>query len=64
LIALGALHHLVGDAAALLQGAKPVHLHGGEMREHISTTVVGLDEAEALGVVEPLDHAERHVCAP
>jgi hypothetical protein len=31
------------------------------MGEHIATAFLGLDEAETLGIVEPLDTAESHL---
>src|SRR5690606_22264858 len=39
----------------------------GEVREEIRAAVIGGDEAETLGLVEPLDHAGHsiaHACAP
>ena len=58
--ALGALHQLEGDAAALLERPVAFRLDGREMGEHVRPSAFGLDEAEALGVVEPFHGTESH----
>lgn len=45
------------DGLALVEGAKAFGFDGGLVDEQILAAVVGLDEAEALVVVEPTDGA-------
>src|SRR5437764_9010366 len=52
--ALGALGHFELDRRAFAQGAEAATLNRREVDEHVLTVLAG-DEAEALGVVEPLD---------
>ncbi|KAL5122575.1 hypothetical protein HKD37_02G003336 [Glycine soja] len=47
------------DAVALEEGAVAVGSDGGLVNEEILAAVVGLDEAEALAIVEPLHHARE-----
>ena len=50
------------DAIAVEEGAEAaVRSDGGVVDEEVVAAVVGLDEAEALGVVEPLHHAAEPV---
>ena len=49
---------------ALLQRLETLHGDSGEMREHIRAAAVGLDEPEALGIVEPFDCTARHFSRP
>src|SRR3546814_13953175 len=39
-------------------------LDGGDVDENVGVSVLGLDETEALGAVEPFDRADRHRCPP
>src|SRR5690606_9462007 len=59
-----ALHDLEGDLLAFLQGLEAGALDRAEMDADVRAAFRG-DEAEALGVVEPLDGPGltiRHVC--
>lgn len=47
------------NAVALEEGAVAVGSDGGLVDEEILAAVVGLDEAEALAIVEPLHHARE-----
>src|SRR4249919_1223191 len=51
-----ALHNREGDLLAFLQGLEATALDGTEVDEEVLTAFRG-NEAEALGVVEPLDGA-------
>src|SRR5690606_2652588 len=62
LCALGALLHFVADPLAFLQAAEALGIDRGEMHENVCAAVLGRDEAEALGVVEPLHGAVLHGC--
>jgi hypothetical protein len=63
--ALLALHHVALDALALGQRLEAAALDGRVVDEEILAAVLGRDEAEALGVVEPLHGAGRtHGRAP
>src|SRR5207253_9648258 len=59
--ALGALLDLVLHLVVLLQRLEPARLDGREVHEEILAAVIGRDEAEALGVVEPLYGTGTHV---
>src|SRR3546814_6460271 len=59
--ALRALRDLVADALAFLQAAEDLGLDCREVHEDIRAAVLGCDEAEALGVVEPFHCAVLHV---
>src|ERR1044071_6360044 len=52
--ALGALHGVELDALALAERAEAAALDGAVMDEQVLAAVLGRDEPEALGVVEPL----------
>src|SRR5690606_15911183 len=39
-------------------------LNRGDVDENVLTAAIGLDEAETLGGVEPLDRAGRHIASP
>src|SRR5690606_25941626 len=56
LLALLALHHVEGDLLAFLQAAEARAGDRAEMDEHVLAAVGG-DEAETLGIVEPLHGA-------
>ena len=49
-----------GDLLALSQGAEAGTLDGGEVDEHVAAAVVVVDEAEALGLIEPFHSAGIH----
>lgn len=62
-LALLATLNVVGDLVALTN----VHagtLHVGDVQEDVLGAVLGLNEAEALGAVEPLNGADRHKNVP
>src|SRR5687768_12224581 len=59
-----AFDELIAHAPALLEGAVALHADGREMRKNVGPAAFGFDESEALGIVEPLDGAERHVTLP
>src|SRR6476469_4077791 len=64
--ALLALHNLEGDLLAFLQRLEAGALDGTEVHEQVRAGLRG-DEAEALGVVEPLDGTAltiRHLVTP
>src|SRR5690606_3464102 len=64
--ALLSLHHLEGDLLAFLQRLEAGALDGTEVDKHVLAVLRG-DEAEALGVVDPLDGtglAIRHLVTP
>lgn len=42
------------------KGFEAIHLNRGKMREQIFTAIIWSDEAEAFGVVEPLDSTCCH----
>ncbi len=48
------------DALALSQGLEAATLNGAEVDEHVLSAIVLGDEAEALGLVEPLHGACSH----
>ena len=52
--------HLVGDLLTLIEGLHAGALDGRDVDEHVLATVIRLDEAEALGSVEPLNGADAH----
>src|SRR5690348_1953471 len=60
LLALGAVLHFEFHLLVLLQGLEAAALDLGEMGEEVLAAAVGLDEAEALRVVEPLHGAGAH----
>src|SRR5437016_1255703 len=60
--ALGALLDLVLHLVVILQRLEPARLDGRAVHEEILAAVIGRDEAEALGVVEPLYGTCTHVC--
>jgi hypothetical protein len=64
LLALRAAGHLEGDLLAFLERAETLTLDRGEMREEVLAAVVGLDEAESLRIVEPLDRTGSHDSCP
>ena len=53
-------NQFVGDLLAFIQALKTGPLDGGDVHESILAAVVGLDEAETLGRIEPLHSAGRH----
>jgi hypothetical protein len=55
--ALSALDRLVGDLLALLKGLEPAGAYAAVVDEEVDASVVGLDEAVALLVAEPLDRS-------
>src|SRR5690554_3732811 len=55
-----ALGDVEGNLLAVLQSLEAVSLNLGEMCEQIVAIVVRRDEAEAFGVVEPLDSTSSH----
>src|SRR5437879_3439500 len=57
-------HDLVRDLLAFTQRSKPGTLDGADMYEHIVAAVIRLDEAVALGCVEPLHGSHAHGIVP
>src|SRR5690606_21935563 len=57
---LRSLRDFVADALAFLQGAEALGCNGRIVHEHVGAAVLGGDEAEPLGVVEPLHGAVLH----
>src|ERR1700730_241355 len=57
-------HHVVADLLALVEGAHAGALDRGNMDEHVLSAVGGLDESEALLVVEKLNGTLSHVWPP
>src|SRR5690348_9165458 len=62
--ALGSLHDFEADPLRLLQAAETLRVDRRVMHEHIIPTILGRDETEALGVVEPLDRTGSHCETP
>src|ERR1700741_1308805 len=60
LLALRAVLHFELDLLVLLEGLEARTLDLGEMGEEVLAAAVGFDEAEALGVVEPLHGTGAH----
>src|SRR5215203_5420876 len=60
LLALRSILCLELHLLVLLQGLEAAALDLGEVREEVLTTAIRLDEAKALGVVEPLDRTRAH----
>ena len=60
LLAFGALDHVERDLLAFLQGLEALGLNGAEVSEQILATFIRGNEAETLGVVEPLDRTRCH----
>src|SRR5690606_12129743 len=58
-----ALLDLVADALAFLQAAESLRIDRRIVHEHVGAAVLGRDEAETLGVVEPLHGAVLHIAA-
>src|SRR6185437_10131132 len=52
---------LVADLLALIQRAEARTFDRGHVNEHVVAAVVGFNEAEALGGVEPLNSTGRHL---
>ena len=57
----GPLDDLELHVVAFGQGAEALRDDGGVMHEHVLAPVLR-DEAEPLGIIEPLDRALRHCC--
>src|SRR5580692_4734256 len=55
---------LEADLLALVERAEAGALDGRDVDEDVRAAVVGLDEAVALGGVEPLHCANRHIRCP
>ena len=64
MLALRAGLHFELDALVLFQGLEACALDFREMREQVFTAAVRGDEAEALGVIEPLHDAGSHFQIP
>src|SRR4051812_399626 len=52
--------NVIGDFLALSEAAQTRTLDGADVHEHIPPALIGLDEAIALLVVEPLHGPSRH----
>src|SRR5690606_7298430 len=57
---LRSLRDFVADPLAFLQGAEALGCNGRIVHEHVGAAGLGGDEAEPLGVVEPLHGAVLH----
>jgi hypothetical protein len=55
-----ALLDLILNALVFLQRSKSLGFDAAVVREDVATTIVGLDETEALGLIEPLYNACGH----
>ena len=62
LLAFGALDHVERDLLAFLQSLETLSLNRAEVSEQIFATFIRGNEAEALGVVEPLNQIGRASC--
>jgi hypothetical protein len=62
LIAFGSGRDVEGNLLVFLQAFEAVALDRREMREEILAAVIGSDETEAFGVVEPFNGTVTHVC--
>src|SRR3954453_22674400 len=62
--ALRTLRDVERDLLVLAQRLVARALDRREMREHVLAAVVGLDESEALLVVEPLHRSGNHAASP
>ena len=60
LAATGILLQLEADLLAFMDRAEAGPLHRRSVDEHVRAAVVRLNEAEALGGIEPLHNASRH----
>jgi hypothetical protein len=56
-----ALAYLELDALTLVELPVALHLDLGLVHEEVLATIVGLDESESLGGVEPLDRTYCHL---
>ncbi|CUX39841.1 hypothetical protein AGR3A_Cc440033 [Agrobacterium tomkonis CFBP 6623] len=54
------LHQLVGELLTVVEGGQTSALNSGDVHEYVLRTVVRLNEAVALGCVEPLYCTSRH----
>lgn len=54
------LHQLVGELLAVVESGEARTLNSGDVNEYVLRTVVRLNEAVALGCVEPLYCTSRH----
>src|SRR5262244_2831531 len=52
--------NLIFDHLTLVERTQAGTLDGGDMDEHVSAAVLGLNESIALGRVEPFDSASSH----
>src|SRR4051812_43782792 len=53
-------HHLEADLLALVEPVQTCGVHGSDVDEHVLRAVLRLNEAEALGGVEPLHGTHCH----
>src|SRR3954451_15131330 len=62
LISLRARRDVERNLLIFLERLEPARaLNSGEMGEHFFAAIVGLDEAEAFSVIEPLNRTGSHV---
>ena len=54
------LHELEGDLLTFPEIAHAGALDGADVDEHVLAAVIGLNETETLGRIEPLDCADAH----
>jgi len=53
------LHRLDHDSRALMSGLESIATQAGHVQKHVGHAVVGDDEPEPLGDIEPFDHARN-----
>lgn len=63
-LTLRPLNNLKIYPTTLFQGFEAIHLDRGKVREHIFTSILGFNEPESFGIVEPLDRACCHAASP
>jgi hypothetical protein len=56
------LHDIEGNLLTFFEGLETAHVDGGKMREKIFAAIIRSDKAKTLGIIEPLDGTECHVC--
>ena len=59
-----ALSHIKRDFLTVLQRLEALSPNFGKVGEQVVTTIIGRDEAEAFGVVEPFNCASCHCVDP
>ena len=60
LLALGAVHHIKSNALIFFQAFESFGSDRGKVGEHVITTTIRGNEAEAFRVVKPFNSASGH----